>query len=429
MNWKELYHRVAELAVLLVILLIASGFGFQFKPVLTAFGLLFAILIIVLYVNHTWESRIHERKRGFPEPRPDGYPPLELSVEVVPRQAGENQLNFLLFQFRGGLTAEQMAYQAQFEIRLTDITKGKYRPLISASDRCQERNSSVFELRCPIGRPIPPGTIITTWTPIGQVPVDVLGFPFRGKRKILVELILRNLLDNRIVALAQSHLKLISDEPGFIEAAKFERLAQVETVKLALWLSAIDGKVDDQEVAEIQSWGKRVSNALDAAKSPARLETLNVALREATGMIREGHSGELESQAIAGLAGETPLRLRYDAYELCAQIARADGVADPEEIALLKRIADGLNLDEERTKLLSDRHLADAELGGIGGGEPDSDKLLGINEDMGSEEIRKLLNKQFRKWQGRQGSNDSAVRDKAQEWLDMIAEARNRHLS
>ena len=57
------------------------------------------------------------------------------------------------------------------------------------------------------------------------------------------------------------------------------------------------------------------------------------------------------------------------------------------------------------------------------------DKLLGINRDMGREEIRKLLNKQFRTWQGRQGSNDAAVREKAQERLDMIAEARNRHLS
>ena len=146
-------------------------------------------------------------------------------------------------------------------------------------------------------------------------------------------------------------------------------------------------------------------------------------------MIRKHRSTELEADTIKGLGGETPLRLRYAAYELCAQIARTDGVADPAEVALLKRIADGLGLDEEKTKLLSDRYLADADLGGLGGEQTESDKLLGITEGMDRDEIRRLLNKHFRKWQGRQASNDATVREKAQQWLDMIAEARNRHLS
>lgn len=430
MNWKEFGHRLVELAGVIALLTFAAVIGFLYKPVLTGFALVCAILLIALYLNLTWESQMHARRRGFPEPRPENYPPLELRVTNITRTLGSGrQIKLLLFEMKGGLTAGKMAYEPQFEVRLTDVTEGKYRPVIAAHEALQERGSSVFELRNPLRRPLTPWATVSSWAPIAQVPVELLGFPFQGKRKVLVELILRNLLDHRVVSLAQCRIKIKSTVPGFIEAAKLEKLAQIETVKLALWLSAIDGNVDDEEVSVIQSWGSRVAKSLEPGKSEARRATLNKALHEATQMIRKHRSTELEADTIKGLGGETPLRLRYAAYELCAQIARADGVADPAEVALLKRIADGLGLDEEKTKLLSDRYLADADLGGLGGEQTESDKLLGITEGMDRDEIRRLLNKHFRKWQGRQASNDATVREKAQQWLDMIAEARNRHLS
>ena len=53
----------------------------------------------------------------------------------------------------------------------------------------------------------------------------------------------------------------------------------------------------------------------------------------------------------------TPASRRYDALELCLNVARANGVASPEEVALLKNIANWLEVDNDLFRSMMEKIL------------------------------------------------------------------------
>ena len=60
--------------------------------------------------------------------------------------------------------------------------------------------------------------------------------------------------------------------------------------------------------------------------------------------------------------------------------------------------------------------------------EGDLENLLGITDDMTKPKIKKLLNDEFKKWNGRiQALEDGDEKDKAQNMLNIIADARKKY--
>ena len=56
------------------------------------------------------------------------------------------------------------------------------------------------------------------------------------------------------------------------------------------------------------------------------------------------------------------------------------------------------------------------------------DSILGITPGMPPAEIKKVLAAEFRKWNSRASHSDRKVREQASEMLELIANARKRHV-
>jgi len=54
--------------------------------------------------------------------------------------------------------------------------------------------------------------------------------------------------------------------------------------------------------------------------------------------------------------------------------------------------------------------------------------VLGITPGMDKEEIKKTLNKEYRKWNARVSSDDPAIRKRAEQMVEHIAEVRKKSI-
>lgn len=362
-----------------------------------------------------------------------GPPPLPSTVALRVGSRSETfegfPLELVTFLVRGTFSSQRRIVRPMLEIRMHDVTDGGVpSPLLCVIDSLQDSKSTEFRFAQNFPKPLEIGAGAADWLEIGAVPKETLIFPYQGRRNIRVEFRVFDLAGGVLVATTQAMWMTSAGGGGYLEMEVHESAAQAASLKLAMAVAAADGTVDDSEVNVIKEWGQRSVNALPEARQPDRREILNTALKEATQFIRDGKIAELEQGAFAVLHENDEVRLRYDAYELCLQIIKADGEAHPLEIAKLTGISKRLGLDEKKIRILSDRHLAKVEFI-TDGAETDQDHFLGITPDMSSEDIRKHLNKLFNKHQARSTHDDPKVAQAAKDWLKRIADARVRHLS
>jgi uncharacterized tellurite resistance protein B-like protein len=192
-------------------------------------------------------------------------------------------------------------------------------------------------------------------------------------------------------------------------------------------MAAADGTVDDDEVAIIKHWGEKNVKILSGIRKQQRQDVLNAALREATAYIRNRQTASLEDIALQQLLDLDERRFMYEAYELCLHVLKADGEAHPEEMARLTAMAKKLDLDEAKVRVLTDRHITEVQFSRIEGDSSD-DQILGITPEMSPDDIRKHLNKLYKKHQARSTHDNPDIAAKAKDWLNRIAAARVRHL-
>ncbi len=365
-----------------------------------------------------------------PPPPTDDPNGLQLFVNTKADVIGDLPVTMVQLHIKGCFSFKRHIYKPLFVITMTDVTDSlgdKGFPLLSFVDNFQNKNNTEFRYTQGFDRSLKPGTGPSDWVQFAAVPKEVLVFPMRGNRRVKVLLRVRDRANGQILTSARAFWSTEVNETGYLEIEEVESEAQGASLQLGMCIAAADGSIDDNEVAVIKTWGERTVNALPDEHQSKRQSALNEALKTATREIRRGESSQLEADALNVLKGKEELRFQYDAYELCLNVLKADGEAHPEEMAQMTRIAKALDLDETKVRVLTDRHLANVDFA-AGGDANAEDQILGITEDMTGEEIRKHLNKLYKKHQGRTQHDKPDVRKKAKEWLDRIAEARVRHL-
>ena len=114
----------------------------------------------------------------------------------------------------------------------------------------------------------------------------------------------------------------------------------------------------------------------------------------------------------------------YDILELCMHIASADGKAEGVELEIIKDISRKLKLDPNRFREMHDKILPIS----VHVEEQGREALLGITSEMSTEEIRKHLNSEYRKWNSRVTHSDPKIREQADEMLKVISECRTKYV-
>ncbi len=117
---------------------------------------------------------------------------------------------------------------------------------------------------------------------------------------------------------------------------------------------------------------------------------------------------------------------KYDAVELCFDVMAADGTAAPEEMRVIRSVAESLDLDmaeienmrESVTLNLSESLTSEEEL----------EALVGLEPGWSEDQKRKHLRMEFQKWSNRMNAlSAGAERDAAQSMLDNIARLRKKY--
>jgi tellurite resistance protein len=309
---------------------------------------------------------------------------------------------------------------------ITHGTKGNGKPILTIIDQYQDIDSTKLKMTLRLEQIVQPGAGASDWLTLVGIPIEALVFPESGQRKIKAILSVKDQVTGRVASTAETSWNY-DVQDGYLDVQNKESEAHAASLQLAMCIAGEDGKIDDDEVEVIKAWGSKSMNALEPDDQLERNQLLNQALQTSTDALRRGNARGLFEDAVGILNNIDIPRHKYDAYELCLNVLKVDGEAHPSEMANLTKLARSLHLDETKVRIMTDRHTANLKFTDLGGDESDDD-FLGITSDMSKEEIRKQLNKLFKKHSARIGHDDSNVADQSRMWLEKIGHARVRHL-
>jgi hypothetical protein len=317
---------------------------------------------------------------------------------------------------------------ANLKISILDVTDGaaKAQPVqtrVKDEAAFNETVRSAFCYNTDLGKLPHQVTILSDWTFVAKLPVDRLMLPRKGQRKLQFETSILAADSGQELACTNSTLMYESQTPGYLDVRENIERAKTLTVALAFTVSAVDGKLYDCEIKIIKNWARK--NLLDSEQQACDKgqRKLDKALNETVIFFREGY--KLNTYQICKEVAEiAPVVQRYDILDLCLHVAQANGSVSPDEINLLKNMADWLDIDADRFRLMMEKILP-IDMHEI----KDVDTILGITSDMSNEKARKHLNKEYSKWNSRVTNSDPHVQSQADQMLRLIAEARCQYIT
>ena len=185
-----------------------------------------------------------------------------------------------------------------------------------------------------------------------------------------------------------------------------------------------DGSLDDREGELFREWIVKSISPFNDARRAKLKSVYNDAMRESYNMAVQG---ELSLTPLTERLNEIGERsYKYETVELCFDIMAADGVADVEELKVIRQIAEALELDFDEIERLRDQKIIglDASITN----RASIEEIIGIKSDWSKEEISKYLRIEFQKWNNRLNTlSEGQERENAQRMLDLISEARAKY--
>lgn len=322
-------------------------------------------------------------------------------------------------------------------VTLTDATDPNDQSIVLTTiDWQSEEDTIVFLHKSELG-PVPTDAGATDWMSIGVAPIDCTLFPSRGHRRFNAMFSLwPTQVDpqfeygapqqtDSVYAVHECTFGFFVAEDGYLERGENIRQARKHAIALAMCMSAADGFLDQSELNIITEWvDKMASMEVESDRGEFKREFKQIVDQS----YQSALGGTLSMQAaIDGMNTCAQDTEKFEAVELILDVMAADGSADQSELTMLDNVTACLQLDPNQVRTLRDKRIASADT--ITLDKSDLKSLVGINDSMNQDEIRKHLNKEFQKWNSRATSGDESARKRASEMLDNIAEARRLYLS
>lgn len=318
-------------------------------------------------------------------------------------------------------------------ISVLDRTQGELAPVYSMDQSFREPASYAYLHAQPVGQVLE-GQGFASWCTVGVVIPELLHPPRTGNRDLVVQVRLVDVntpplimegvevgSDGRSLWAKQFTLPFSFPMDGWMELIeKGDEMAAV-TIKVAMAVAMADGSLDDAEGALIKEWvKKRLAGCPDARRDELKA-LYNTAMREAHEQARRG---ELSlSRLVSELNERAGKSAKYDTVQLCFGVMAADGVAEPRELEVVKKVSSALGLDDQEHQRLIDQHLP-----GVVANSNSLEQLLGIDPNWDRAKIRRHLAKEFGKWNPRLNAlPEGKEREAVQATLERIAEARKKY--
>jgi tellurite resistance protein len=282
------------------------------------------------------------------------------------------------------------------------------------------QNSPAFCYYADLGKLPHQDTILSDWTAVAQIRVDWLVFPRKGKRNLQFHTSVLSRESSKELACAECNFIYENTEFGYIDLQENVSRTKALAVPVAFAVSAADRKMHRREIDLIKNWVKANINLSESSDDVMR--EIEKALDKTVVFFRDGNQVNI-FKICKELVKIAPLAQRYDILELCLYVAQADGLASAEELAILKNLANWLEVDADKFRAMMERILP-ASMHEV----KDTEVILGVTSDMDKERSRRQLNKEYIKWHSRVTNSDPQIRAQADQMLMMIADARSQYV-
>lgn len=376
-----------------------------------------------------WVRRIKSPVSGQTTSTPKATSPERPDMAVLncrvqlTRMKEENQIfDAFIVEIAGTIHALTEMLHTTLQISIADVTEDAHnpKPVQSRIKQWQMKNSSVFCYCADLGKLPQQDTVLSEWTPVAKLHLDWLSFPHRGNRNLRFYISILSHQSGHELASAVCSFGYENMEYGYVDLQNNIQRSKTLAVALAFAVSAVDGKIYVCEVELIKRWARENFDLSQASQKER--QKIEKALNKTVAFF--SHGNQLDTHKICQEIVElVPLAERYDILDLCLYVAKANGVASAKEIALLKNLANWLEVDNKRFRDMVEKILP------VGMHEVrDEEVILGVNSDMSKEKTRLQLNKEYNKWNARVTNADPEIQSQADQMLKLIAEARSAYI-
>lgn len=380
------------------------------------------------------------RKKGLvQEATLDEEPDLEVlncRVKLGEQKKGTSIVDAFTLAICGSIRVTENTNSTSLRVSVLDVTDGacEGEPVQAQAKQWRMQDSSVFCYNTDLGKLPQQDMILPDWTSVARLHLDWLMFPRKGKRNLQFDVSIHSGSGGE--KLASAKCNYIYDNPvfGYIDVQENVQRTQTLAVALAFAVSAADNKLYDCEVELIKDWARgnidlsgtsfpsKIANRKTSQPSEKARRKLDRALDKTVAFFR--HGNQLDTYKICREAVEiSPLAGRYDVLNLCLYVAQANGSVAPEELALLKNLADWLEVDMDRFREMTERILPVCMHD-----VTNAEEILWLTSDMNKEKTRQHLNREYSKWNSRVTSSNPEIQKQADQMLKLIAEARNEYI-
>lgn len=324
----------------------------------------------------------------------------------------------------GTVQAQNGGCQTFITISILDVTEGSPTPVQVWTDQGASMDGpkmTAFCRRVELGRLPQKVTVLSEWTVVAQIRIDSLVFARKRKRQLELEATISSTDNEEKLSCTCCTFSYDNPSPGYMDLQENADRTKVLAVALAFAVSASDDELADCEIELIENWAR--DNILDNSKRACEedAQKLEKVMSKTVAFFRDGN--KLDTRRICKEIVElAPVAQRYDILDLCLYVARADGFVAAEELAILKDLADWLEVDTERFRLMMEKvlpiHLHEVK---------DVDAILGLTSDMSREKARQHLNREYSRWNARVTNIDPGIQSQADQMLKLIMETRGRY--
>lgn len=357
-------------------------------------------------------------------------------LKLVDDKLKESDLLIKRIMLRGAIPCSR-EMKVSFQISAFDVTEGDDDPkhVVSIIDQTQEADTICFAVSDDLGK-VEPGDTFTDWIQIGVIVPEFLQTAKSGLRTIHVYLRMFDSSDPPTISggfgngdgeviLAQGiKFDYLFEDKGYEEVSQDREEAQTLTLQIGVAVAMADGNLEDAEGELLKSWMLKQVSVFSEERQKRLKSLFNDTLKEA---FVKAESGTLALTPLVERLSEIgEKKSKYDAVELCFEVMAADGNAAPEEMNVIRRVAESLDLDMAEIEAMREGVTLNLTAGLSS--ESDLESLVGLEEGWSDEQKKKHLRLEFQKWSNRMNAlAEGDERDAAQSMLDSIARLRKKY--
>jgi len=335
-----------------------------------------------------------------------------------------------------GMISHPTDDQVKIILNIQDVTDNENEsdagaPVLSAHEAFAEKGSRVLGVERLYDSG--PSHYFRDWSMFIPVPVDFIIPPHKGKRRIKFLLCVGDsdttmdrgaITDTtKIQHFSTETVDFNFKEPGYMDELVNRDKVEDLTIKLGMCMAAADGTLDQKELNTIKTWAKNLTSLLEGDKAEER---------------NTHFSKFLKSSAIAAKTNKISLSKlvkefndiasksqKYTAMQLLLDISGADGTLSKEEDVFINKIAKTTGINLSTFKEMKDKVIANVD--NIDLSEKPSEESFGLTEDMDDAEKKKILRKEYTKWNGQTNHKDVKKKKRAKEMVKIIADLRKQY--